>query len=328
MPTENSLDSSDAIGYYIGDSCNVMCAHCATNSSPKISNISGQESVIDELVSAISNTSLVAVHVSGGEPFVHIDSLYHLVITLKNAGIKAWVNTNGYWATSIDAAISVLSEKIPYISRVYLSTDAYHQVFIPLERIATAATAAVSLGIEVVVCIATTSAAEQSELSKVYKALGKQLKEQVETVTFPLESAGRASNLPEAQWREQTLEPPAGLCHQLHQPVVMHDGQVSACCNTVVSKSLPSSPLWLGSIEMLDIDAVLHGEYNDPLLWGVRNLGPAAVLELVHDIEVKSNTYRDGNVCDVCTTIMSDEALVSKARRACQKIKDALHEFD
>jgi organic radical activating enzyme len=322
------ISSDSAIGFYIGDSCNIRCAHCATDSSPDISLASTPETVIDALCASILMTpGIDAVHVSGGEPFVHKKSLYYLSTSLLKVGKKLWVNTNGFWATSLDSAIKMLEDEMPGVNRLYLSTDTYHQAFVPLERIGFAALAATKLNIEVVISIATTSQREEIELSNLRQVMGRNLEEKVFITTFPLESAGRGVNLEEAHWREHTSIPPKGLCSQIRQPVVMPDGKVSACCNTIVSRSLPLSPLWVGDITDIDIGAVHSGDYEDPLLWGIRTLGPADVLALIDNIEGQDSSYRCGNVCDVCSSLMSNPVLAAKARESCRQIRSSLQKI-
>ena len=91
---------------------------------------------------------------SGGECFMLEDELVIAVARCTEHGLGSRCVTNGYWATSPKAAHARLEPLYRAgLRELNLSTGDHHQQFVPVERIAYGAAAAIGLGMNAVVVV-------------------------------------------------------------------------------------------------------------------------------------------------------------------------------
>jgi hypothetical protein len=138
-----------SLGLHITDKCNAHCRHCAYGCRPDIKGAM----TLDEArgyLRQVAEHPLEVVCISGGEPFLCYEVLLGTIKAAREMGIPGiWAFTNGYWATSIEAARQrLLPLKKAGMTRLSLSADAFHQEFIPLERVRNALFVARELGLE------------------------------------------------------------------------------------------------------------------------------------------------------------------------------------
>jgi MoaA/NifB/PqqE/SkfB family radical SAM enzyme len=122
--------------------CNARCAFCYVYSAP---DRGGRMSIADALKIWRSLDQLAAkhgkrmrVHLSGGEPFGDWPHLLSLLRAARDAGLTPpeKIETNACWATS-DGVTRARLEQLDALGMELLvvSTDIYHQEFVPFERV-------------------------------------------------------------------------------------------------------------------------------------------------------------------------------------------------
>jgi len=122
--------------------CNARCAFCYVNSGPELRAHVARETALawwrglDELAAAYGRT--MRVHLSGGEPFRDWTSLISLIRAARDAGLTPVdkVETNAFWATDeglTRARLELLAAL--GVQRLVVSTDIFHQEYVPIERV-------------------------------------------------------------------------------------------------------------------------------------------------------------------------------------------------
>ena len=119
--------------------CNARCASCYVCSSPRADGDMGVEAALAfwEGLAAASPHGC-RIHIGGGEPFGRWEHLIELARRAKAAGLGPLqaVETNAFWA--VDAATvrdRLAALDAAGMGRLTISTDPYHQQFVPIERV-------------------------------------------------------------------------------------------------------------------------------------------------------------------------------------------------
>ncbi|MBU0638238.1 MAG: radical SAM protein [Planctomycetes bacterium] len=122
--------------------CSARCAFCYVYSGPErggclpISDALTVWRGLEQL--ATDHGKLMRIHLAGGEPFLDWPHLASLVRAARNAGLSSVekIETNGFWATS-DGLTRARLELLDALNvgQLIISTDVYHQEFVPLERV-------------------------------------------------------------------------------------------------------------------------------------------------------------------------------------------------
>ncbi|RLC66989.1 MAG: hypothetical protein DRI48_03415 [Chloroflexi bacterium] len=125
--------------------CTGRCAHCCYRAGP---GQGGAMSVaeVEGYLNAVADQPLEGILLFGGEPFLYYD-LLRACIPLAASLAQVYVFTNGYWATDPDTARRLLAglQEVG-LDYILFSVDAFHQAYVPLERIAIGIEAACELG--------------------------------------------------------------------------------------------------------------------------------------------------------------------------------------
>jgi hypothetical protein len=134
--------------------CNARCGHCFLNAGPEHGQVYSPEFGLKIIDQAGESASVKSLFIEGGEPFLYPDLLPPLVERAARLGLWTGVLSNGFWAHSEEKAIAALR---PLADRglrsLSLSTDWWHQQYVPKARVERAASAAKRLGLEVDVMV-------------------------------------------------------------------------------------------------------------------------------------------------------------------------------
>lgn len=122
--------------------CNARCAFCYVHSAPNRGGDLPQDQGLamwqglDELAAAQGLT--MRIHLAGGEPFGDWPRLLGLIRAARDAGLTQLekVETNAFWATH-DGLTRARLEQLDALGmeKLIVSSDVYHQEFIPVERV-------------------------------------------------------------------------------------------------------------------------------------------------------------------------------------------------
>lgn len=117
----------NTLGIQVTNSCNMECAHCITNSSPRARGDLPWEK-IDAAVRS-SAPYIDGVCVTGGEPWLRRDTTLKTIRLAHSLGLVVSMISNGYWARTEEEARRVFSElKEAGLDRLAISFDSYHKI--------------------------------------------------------------------------------------------------------------------------------------------------------------------------------------------------------
>jgi len=122
--------------------CNARCAFCYVNSGPRRRGWMSVEqtlslwSGLDQL--AAEHGRCMRIHLAGGEPFGDWPRMLSIVRAARDAGLSPLekIETNAFWATG-DGLTRARLEQLDTLGMgaLVVSTDVYHQRFVPFERV-------------------------------------------------------------------------------------------------------------------------------------------------------------------------------------------------
>ncbi len=136
--------------FVVTSRCNASCAHCATSCGPTRSDALPSPEIkrmIDE-AALVKDGRPLRVDFTGGELFLDFDLLLDLVSHAAALGAEVGCVSNGYWATSEDAAMDRVNRlKAAGLHTIAISTSRFHQAFVSLRRVKRAISAARAVGL-------------------------------------------------------------------------------------------------------------------------------------------------------------------------------------
>lgn len=151
-PTPLRLKRWTAAGLLLTYWCNARCAFCYVYSGPNkkgpamtvnqaLDYWRGLNNLIDEGGPNYHGVRC-KVHLAGGEPFYDFDKILAIATAAKTLGFKVFekVETNAFWAQDDDETrrkIQLLADA--GMQMLMISSDVYHQEFVPVERCVRAA---------------------------------------------------------------------------------------------------------------------------------------------------------------------------------------------
>ncbi|MGI2325478.1 MULTISPECIES: radical SAM protein [unclassified Methylococcus] len=212
----------DTIGLVYTRACPLSCAHCITESSPKVRGRMGLEQASDYL-KTISLFS-PSVCFTGGEAMLYYRDILELVSQARGLGLKTSLVSGAGWVrgeSSTRARIKALAGA--GLNHVCISWDQYHEEFSARERPLLLARLALEAGLEVAVRVVAISDAQKEAYHAMFDGLPVYLQAQTPIML------GRAASLP-AQHFAFRDEPPDGVCAVILSPTIEADGTVYACC--------------------------------------------------------------------------------------------------
>lgn len=126
-----------SVDFLITFRCPSACKHCSYKAGFHRTGFMHVSHVTSWLRAIKDAHPLECVTIHGGEPFLYLDIVKHIVTEARFLGIpKTWVITNGYWAKDEHTTERKLQElKQAGLSGITVSVDAFHQEYIPLESV-------------------------------------------------------------------------------------------------------------------------------------------------------------------------------------------------
>ena len=128
-----------SVGILVTYRCNIACRHCYINCGPDRSGVMGLD-LAERVLCQLKELGLRGseAHLGGGEPFIYFDRVVEILEIAARLDMTplSWVETNCFWCTSdeiVRERLTIL--KKAGVSRIWLSTDPYHQEYVPLEHV-------------------------------------------------------------------------------------------------------------------------------------------------------------------------------------------------
>lgn len=300
------------IGMVITYKCQIGCAHCLVDAGPyRTEEISLQDAFnwISQ-ISAYREGYVKMLSLTGGEPFYNIEKLKKLSNFAGERGLIVSVTTNAFWAETYEKAYKILS-LIPEIKTITMSTDVYHQYFIPLERLSNAISAAEDNNI-----LCNFNVCTISKDDKTYIDIISNLKSIAPgcsintTITIP---KGRAEKLANRSFYAMEKCLPLIPCISCSAPVITPAGRVLACCGVMQAIEESINPLVLGNLYDKSLSSILDEAELNPILHIIRIWGPGRLVSMAKDVglgEYLPESYISGSICDICSILMSREKII------------------
>jgi organic radical activating enzyme len=298
--------------------CNIECAHCAVWSGPERAERLSREQLVPELAELLEGGWIDAMAVSGGEPFLELDTLREIAALARRRAAPLAVHTNGFWAKTHGRARELL-QGLPGITQLQVSTDEYHQEHLPLERVRNAIKAAVDCGLQAELLVCTWQGDQDPFRHQVRSVMGEDLLARVRVLPSVIDPVGRAASLSERCIEPLRAELPAGRCLQVNRPTLAEDGHLCACCNLSVANRSAPNPLRLGNLSTGSLTDILDRSEQDWLLHALRVGGPRYLAELARTRGVdgvSAKRYRRGAICDLCADLWADPTTSEAVQKA------------
>ncbi|MCX7747706.1 MAG: radical SAM protein [Clostridia bacterium] len=294
--------------------CTARCAHCAAESTPDKNDKMRVEDAKHYLdVAAAKGFKWILW--TGGEVFIYFDEILELTKYGNALGLLFSIDTNAYWALSIDQSAHKLRQlKEAGLIHLDVSCDAFHAPYVPFDRIVNAVKGAQEVGLSVRVCFTYSGDVKKDE-----DILIKLKENQLPYVDAHLARVGFAKKLPSEKFDTLSIKS-VGDCGELG-PLVLPDGSLIGCCNPTVKAP---SPIFVGSgkekfEESIDrfltspvVDAITHYGFNH--FYELLSENP-------HFQKIKDKNY--SHCCEFCEDIFMDPCLRDELIKACKSSQGA-----
>lgn len=298
-----------AISLVITYKCQIQCAHCIMNAGPNRKEIIPLQNAMDWIVQIADYADgyIKVLSLTGGEPFYDLDYLEKVIKFANNRGLIVNVVTNAFWAKTKEDASKIL-KRFPMIGVLAISTDIYHQKYIPLERIRNAVMAAKEYGINYNIHITVNNEDE-------YQTIHSDLKDIVDAekiISVSTLPSGRAKNT-KSLAHKTSDQPPLSACTAGSSPTIFPDGNILACMGPLMDLK-EKNPFILGNLKEKPLYQILDEAEKNTLLHTLRVWGPQEIITLLEKNDMKEllpKEYVQGSVCTTCYKLLSNSKIVS-----------------
>lgn len=301
-----------SIGFAITARCPAACHHCIVEAGPHRREEMPLADAGDwmEQAAAYRRGHIKSVVITGGEPFSNLALLREVLDRALSARLVPIVLTNAHWATSLSAAIELLST-LPAIRMLSVSTDVHHQRFIPLQYAKNALLAARELGLphSAAVCYEhEDDPAYRNTRSELAGVLG----EDGVVCSARTIRTGRALLKLKAEHFELTHDDPVFACTAADSPTVFWDGRVIGCMG-IVKQLPPGHPLLLGNLRETPLEEILDAAEGNIALQLLRIWGPGRLLAMLREsgaVQYLPVTFDKHGCCDLCYAMAAEPRLI------------------
>jgi len=315
----------DSLLVSVTEGCRVGCKHCGFIGSSRDRETDGDDLV--EWVAQACAYGIAKIIFTGGEPFERFDVLVRGVRAAHAASAEASMFTSSYWATSVDEAKRLLSQ-LTGTTRLYLSTDVYHQRRIPFDYVRNAAQAAIELDIPTISLMITyATEVDRVQVAKEYEQFGDRVEIFADRV------------IPNPKFSVRTLagqDPLAGFNPDSYKsscwlatPILNPNGDLFACHagKAGAHGDLHHLPYYLGNLRDETFSEVMIGARQRADYQFLRTHGPQGVAEMVQETpSVASACARKSftNGCDMCFSVLSTPAGAAALREHAHANKEII----
>jgi MoaA/NifB/PqqE/SkfB family radical SAM enzyme len=294
--------------------CNISCRHCCNDSGPSHSGAARFEDIARIIEMARGIPSIKEVGISGGEPFMFIPLLHRIIQFAASAGFTSSVTTNGFWGRSVRAAQLLEDLKTSGLRAVHISTSVFHQEFVDLSTVISAASTALLVGLKATINLVSTSSLSDEEIRI---ALG-ELSDKVEIIVMPCLPAGRAATLVDDEEFVCEQVTPQGNCREHFKKLAVdRSGNVYPCC----SPGGFTAPLLMGNVQNASLSSILEASANNKLLAILESVGPQFFLPFLRAAAIEPPLpERFSDQCHLCHVMLSSSSYAETIRNASERL--------
>jgi len=298
------------IGLLMTYKCQVSCPHCIIEAGPYRTEEMAVEDMRDWIrqIASYRRGHIRVLSLTGGEPFFNLEVLRSISDYGDEQGLFVSAVTNAYWADTPEKAVQVLVD-LPTLKMIQISTDEYHQKFIPYAWVANAISAARSLQLPYTIAVCTENPNDPAYRSIIAEL--EQVTDPGSIVTAITFRAGRALKRSKSHNYETTDTPPQTACGAGGAPILFPDGRVIACIGPIVDLET-DHPLVLGNLHHDTLTEILDRAELNPVLHAIRLWGPKKLIQMCMDAGLGAHLpehYIKDSVCHACYELMADPVL-------------------
>ena len=251
--------------------CNIQCAHCYNFSGPKMKSERIATENMVRIVKGMPGAGMTNMNLTGGEPFMYLDTVLTLIGEARAAGVEAvTIYTNGFFAKTEEGCRKVLARLrdagfMNDLGRegdhIKVSAGVFHQEFLPFETVINLIRVYREVfGKNVLVDyeILENRAEAQADIERELRDKG--VADLVEIQFRRITPIGRA-----AQFDPVLRHLPAeqfGNCGVIDEIVFDPDGSVLPCCGM----NFGNQGIVIGNIEDDDLRSLFRRLENNPIL--------------------------------------------------------------
>lgn len=311
-----------AIYVSLTEKCPIRCRHCFVESGPRRTEQAELSAFKGWIDGVVADEAIEVLIFSGGEPYSHPQALRYGLQASLDAGRYSVVCSSGYWAKSVRSAEKLL-DAYPRMGCLLLSTDVFHEEFVPLTWLRNAAEAAAARGIDVAFQIVDEDSDDSEFMRRFERDVGFDVAPPEQIFFAPLDMVGRAAKEVDAPLVQITKaggsisDVPSAPCPWLGTPWLREDGVLCACPNTEVFRK-PSHPLHIGDLSLDDFGTVRARADEDAYVQTLRVLGPRGIVENfpVQKWGWDRRSFAGTNICDLCHSLAAVPGLPERVRES------------
>jgi MoaA/NifB/PqqE/SkfB family radical SAM enzyme len=301
--------------------CNIGCRHCIYDCKPFNKDKLSKSVITDLIRQAAVLDSVKSVVFTGGEAFLEYSSLVEGISLCEECGLESSVVTNGFWALDSHIARQKLIG-LKGLKTLNVSTDSFHQEFVPANRIRNIIESCHELGIRCGVRVSYLND-QVSEIGMIKEQL-KGLEGLYTISAMPVAPFGRAATLKD-KCQTYAYETNGVPCCGADDPVIDANGDVKFCPGGLFSHP-GNSLIKVGNIYDETLGKIKKSIDLNPIVHMLRLRGPSGLVQLVKNQAVKDEIQylppqieevRD--LCSLCKHIITNPYNVEILQRA---IKD------
>lgn len=285
----------NTIGIIPWHTCNAMCRHCANGGSRSNDTAISHADVLT-LIEEISFHLPAGwrLALSGGEIFLHYERMLEYIKLAKDLGGCTTLMTNGFWAEAYSKTCKIMRQLRDLgVTSLGVSTDAFHQEFVPIDNIVNIIKAAGKVGLALHVRVVATAS---YGLRQAVEQLSRAHPWFVTFTEMPLIPWGRARDI-DSRDLIHSRKIPAGKCPGAG-PMIKASGEMTLCCNALAA----GEALTVGSLGEHSLRDLLKAYTKNLLRRYLVVHGPALCVRFLNSAQKR--TLRDmafTHECHLCT---------------------------
>ena len=311
-----------AIYISLTQKCPIRCRHCFVESEPARDEHIEPDDFRRWMDGIAAQRDIKVVFFSGGEPLSNPRALRYGLEVCAREHLYSILGTSAFWAKSPEQAGKLLDSYPPF-NCLWISTDVFHEEFVPLRHLRYAAEAAAARGLDLAYQIVDDDPEHSDFMRRFEREVGYDLVGPEQIYVTPLGRVGRATT---------EVEPPlvqirrvasdlSGIedvpCPWLGTPWLHEDGVVTACPNLDVHRK-PSHPLQLGRLQDATFETLSARADRDGYLQALRVLGPRGLVENfpVEEWGWERGAFEGTTACELCHSLAALPELPARLREA------------
>ena len=305
--------------------CTASCKNCCFKCSPSYSSrmtLEQMKKYVDQCLFYYKDSIKVLV-LTGGECFLLGEDLLSIIEYATNSGLIVRVVTNGYWATSLEKAHSVLNRlQMAGLKEINFSTGDDHQKWVPYDNVVYGSIAAIDNQLTCLINVETHDQASFQSKSfyednrlKDYFSLKRPNHLMISNgVWMPFVH----TNDNDIKYDNIKLDDcEIKGCHSLFSTIAINPyANMLACCG-LTCEYIPF--LRLGNVEKQSIKELYERQFSDFLKIWLYTEGPYAILEYIYRKRGLVFSIK-GHICSICAELFKDRKNIQCMMDNCNEV--------